>query len=252
MLMIAVSLSRGAAHHVSHVFVLQGVIARPDQWGKFTEKWDNALLGWKITFFKMAEAASWSDDLKKERLPYLRRLVHEHVLVAVDNVLEVKMLQETLEAHPDRRQRNPYFFCLTNLISYLLALPDFKDEEIQFICDEQDEKKMVRAAWKNFINTAPPDKNSRIVGEPIFGTEQRYLPIQAADMYAWWSRRRYLESAFGWPRIPLPSLPQIIETGAPPPTLQRYRQVWTKDRLEQYLAHDLEYLARKKLRDSGR
>ena len=149
---------------VPHVFVLQGLIARPDQWGKFTEEWDNALLGWNMPFFKMSEVAtSWSDDLKKGRLPYLRRLVHEHVLVAVDNVLEVKMLRETLASHPDRRQRNPYFFCLTNLITHLLSLPEFKDEEIQFICDEQTEKKMVRAAWKNFIDTAPPDKKSRIV-----------------------------------------------------------------------------------------
>ena len=71
-----------------------------------------------------------------------------------------------------------------------------------------------------FELSSPPDKKSRIVGEPIFGTEQRYLPIQAADMYAWWSRRRYLEAAFGWPRTPLPRLPQILETGVPPPILQ--------------------------------
>jgi Protein of unknown function (DUF3800) len=234
-----------------HVFVLQGLVARPDQWGKFIEKWDHALLGWKLPYFKMAEAALWPDAVKKERIPYLRRLVHEHVLVAVDNVLEVKVLRETLKSHPDRRQQNPYFFCLTNLITHVLSLPDFKDEEIQFICDEQAEKKMVRAAWKNFLDTAPPDKKSRIVGEPIFGTEQRYLPIQAADMYAWWSRRRYLESAFGFPKIALPKLPSAIEPGVHTPTLQRYRKVWTKDRLEHYLAHDLEYLRRKKLRDSG-
>jgi Protein of unknown function (DUF3800) len=229
-----------------HVFVLQGLIARPNDWIKFTDEWDNALLGWKLPYFKMSEAATWTDALKNERLPYVRRLVHEHVLAAVGNVLEVKMLRETLASHPDPRQRNPYFFCFINLISYLLTNPLFKDEEIQFIFDEQAERKMVRDAWQNFIDTAPPEQQSRFVGEPIFGNDQRYLPIQAADMYAWWTRRRYLEFAHGFPKLPLPKLPLSIEPGVPMPVLRRFSQVWNKDRLEEYLAHDLEYLARKK------
>jgi len=65
---------------VGPVFVLAGYIATAEQWAAFSDEWQ-AILDMKpaVKRFKMSEAANWSDQQWKERLPLFYRAIENHV-----------------------------------------------------------------------------------------------------------------------------------------------------------------------------
>ena len=100
-----------------------------------------------------------------------------------------------------------------------------KDDRIKFIFDDQiAEKRMVRAFWNVFMKDAPQFAKNRMLGEPAFENDIDFKPLQAADLLAWWIRRRYLERNYGLPRK---EFPRKIRTN--PITTRAI--FWTEDKL---------------------
>jgi len=80
--------------------------------------------------------------------------------------------------------------------------------QVDFIFDDQAEKTPLLAAWTLLKVAAKPDIRKFLGETPIFRDDEKFLPLQAADLYAWWilkwKREGTLESgslkelAFPW------------------------------------------------------
>jgi hypothetical protein len=62
-------------------------------------------------------------------------------------------------------------------------------EKIDFIFDEQTEKKVIYRIWDEFAETRPDSYRVTLGNTPRFENDQDFLPLQAADFWAWWARK---------------------------------------------------------------
>ena len=69
--------------------------------------------------------------------------------------------------------------------------PDMFDEKdkIDFVFDEQAEKKQIWAAWDEFVGASSPRYRDRVGAPPRFEKDSELMPLQAADFLAWWNSR---------------------------------------------------------------
>nr|NUR37546.1 hypothetical protein [Sphingomonas sp.] len=65
------------------------------------------------------------------------------------------------------------------------------DQPVDFIFDEHSIKRPFDAAWDEYISGRPPDIKERFGQHPIFRNDREFLPLQAADLWAWWVREWY-------------------------------------------------------------
>jgi hypothetical protein len=212
------------------IFVLAGYLASVSQWEALSKDWAFALESWHLPYFKMSEAAAaWSEELQRERIGYLYRLIDENVSGAFVNVLDPFVLKDVMQKHPSPHFSQPYTFSFFSLISQVTRSGLIgADNEIEFIFDEQmTEKKIIREVWDIFANSAPAEAKQRLAGEPLFGDDKKFMPLQAADLYAWWIRRRYLEKFHNVAKKEFP-----LEKRKNP--IKVHPMIWTRDKLVKF------------------
>ena len=92
----------------------------------------------------------------------------------------------------------PYHNIMGTLWRYQYNNDWHPDERVDFVFDEQGkESDRAQLMW-NFTVNATPNVVRKFVGNrPIHRDEKVFLPLQAADMFAWHVRRFYEEKARG-------------------------------------------------------
>ncbi len=63
------------------------------------------------------------------------------------------------------------------------------DETIQFHMDETYDSKFVNRIWPEYLQNRSYSMRSRYGDVPIFENDKTTLPLQAADLWAWWVRQ---------------------------------------------------------------
>src|ERR1700746_1350220 len=66
-------------------------------------------------------------------------------------------------------------------------------EPIDFIFDNKSEKEKVLTGWDWFISSLNPDMRKLVCPCPIFRKDEDFMPLQAADLWAWWVRKWFLD-----------------------------------------------------------
>jgi hypothetical protein len=90
--------------------------------------------------------------------------------------------------------RNPYLLAfrgLTDVINRRRKEFDQvvrSDERIYFIFDERSEKTKIIQAWDTIRESLPKEESALYAPNPRFENDQDFLPLQAADLWAWWLR----------------------------------------------------------------
>lgn len=178
----------------SPLFVLAGYASTEQKWHTFTKEWEHALRGLRLPYFKMAEANGWSEQKKKEFLPYLHNVIAKNVNFGFEVVVDKSALKDQLGGFCDVRASHPYYFCFYNLIQMLTTrerLPG-GNGRIRFTFDEQImEKNFILRNWEKFISYAPAAAKGRISGRVTFADDKNVIPLQAADFRAWQVRNMY-------------------------------------------------------------
>jgi len=210
----------------SGVFVLGGHIASAETWVRFTQEWEELLPRFGVLsgdnryHFKMSEMTCPGriDNV----LPFYRA-IERHNLLPISfklNVRDLRRAQARVSiggtfidwGYVD----NHYSFSMRSLMDLFhsnkgeLQRQLSLEEPIDFIFDERAEKKAILAGWDMYLANKPEDIRKCYGSHPRFEHDHKFLPLQAADFWAWWVREWYEQAAperivqrdFGvWPNI---------------------------------------------------
>lgn len=204
------------------VFVMAGWMGEAEEWLEFSEKWSAALNERpRIAVFKMRDAATFNNefggmsrterDLKVQRLA---RIITEHAFSAVQYAVELDGYADTLKPE-DIYYRAPYhlaFDAVALAVAFEL-LEREHGERVELIFDENMIFGRRAKKWYPLLRSVLTDAEREIMPvEPLFKSDDEFLPLQAADMIAWLFRRDWSAhaSSFDWlvheefaPRVPL-------------------------------------------------
>jgi hypothetical protein len=193
-------------------FVLGGHIASADSWAVFAKEWEELLpLGTLAKngkrHFKMAEMASSAEHVPHVRAFY--NVIEAHVTCSIScriNLPEferakARVLHKMSLLHVQvdlGRWANPYFFAFRVMLDnfhrererFKAVLP--LDEKIDFIFDNHSEKKPILDAWDEYFTEVVDEIVQPFYGaSPRFEDDQKFLPLQGADLWCWWVREWY-------------------------------------------------------------
>jgi len=231
------------SYNKNGVFVLAGYIASAESWAAFSKEWEEMLPHGVLDedgryHFKMSEMAL--NDDRMSRVSWFYRIIERHIIGYVSCKIDIS----ELKGIPRRfyipgavvdwgLYTNPYyvtFRCLldmfhNNRARMREAIPD--DETIDFYFDEQAEKTAILAMWDWYINSRGEDVRKYYGATPRFEDDKEFLPLQAADLWAWWVRKWYTEGT--------PEKIAQCEFGIFAPEKKRLLRFWTEFNQEQLM-----------------
>jgi hypothetical protein len=206
------------------LFVLAGYVSTTERWAAFSDEWQK-LLDHRdpehfraLEYFKMSEMQSERD---RERCRWFHNVIEEYALGAISYTISTKVLRHEVErmfTEPEWRHglSNPWAFATSALLPVYarnrqaINLPE---GPIDFVFDDRSDKKIIIENWDRFKSNNP-DCANLMGATPIFRSDREYLPLQAADLFAWWVRHWQLDGIkgneisqceFPWPRTtPMP------------------------------------------------
>ena len=186
-------------------FVLAGHIATAEAWVAFAKDWEELLPFGTLApngkyHFKMSEMALLPERM--ERLPAFWRAIQKHVAVSLScriNIAELRRARTRIYV-PAADVRwgfweNPYLVasrCLLDMFHIKRKEIESRipaNEPVDFIFDEQTEKAVILEAWTRYIASRPDETRNLYGATPRFENDQKFLPLQAADFWAWWIRK---------------------------------------------------------------
>jgi hypothetical protein len=196
----------------SEVTVIAGYIADKRCWERVTQRWNTALRKYGVNVFHMSSYwrnespyDKWSDAKKKKFLRSLIRIARDGTWFAIGGMVPTKDYDELmapgLRSPSDARRlqfSHPYHFCFAMLLVRFMAYltsdidqrfprkPEFK-EKVAFVFDQQQQFEKVAnlgfALCKKLF-----DQDDRFLSI-TFASKTANVPLQAADLLAFYSRR---------------------------------------------------------------
>jgi hypothetical protein len=190
-------------------FVLAGYVASAETWAKFSKDWEE-ILPYSgqvddngVGYFKMSDLARKGDGIERSQAFF--RVIEKHVQLAVSCKINVREMKSAFErvATPSVQLNwntlaNPYIFAFRCLLDMFHTHKTELAETIlppginvDFIFDDQAEKAPILEAWDSYIAQRPPQTRDLYGTTPRFENEKKFMPLQAADFWAWWVREWY-------------------------------------------------------------
>lgn len=201
--------------------VIAGYIATEETWEAFSKAWKTRVDCAGLPYFKMHQMAD-----RPEIAGWFYRLVEEFPIKAsiacVLNTAELVEVERSIKypayiTNPNSAN-NPYYWGFKYIIGSIaqhqreLGL----SEPIDFIFDDESEKTKIPRAWEQMKTAARDDIREMIGDMPIFRDDIKTMPLQAADLYAWWAFKWQREGVQNWVReqpFPWPKYRNIARLG---------------------------------------
>lgn len=195
--------------------ILAGYIGSVDTWLRFSAEWGEMLeLRPRIRRFKMSELYG---DGMLERAMFHYRIADKYPIFGIGCAIPLAPLYKVVaELNIPPMWENPYYFAWRVVVTLslegakLLGLID----PMEFIFDTQSDKVNVIKSWDNYYESVPIITRQKLRGPPSFKNDEDVMPLQAADMIAWWARRQYIKD-----KLRMRDLFPIEWTGGKEPSL---------------------------------
>lgn len=186
-------------------FVLGGCISPAKDWATFSKEWEATLptkgvLGADgIYRFKMSEMAALPERM--DRVPIFYSIIEKYVLGFLSVRLEINALRRARERITTGNgfpiiwdeYADPFYIAFRFLFDMFHLYREEMtrgiplDQKVEFYFDEQSQKKTIFAIWDNYIKHRG-DESKYYGNVPRFENDDEFLPLQAADFWAWWVR----------------------------------------------------------------
>lgn len=190
-----VYIDESGIHEGSPVVTVAAYLARPKQWAAFTSEWLRAIK--PIRVYHAADAANcrgefegWTPqrvaDLAKRVLP----IIPKHTANAAAAAIQMDDYNAALKNKPHLKSLlgTPYGACLQWVLSILLrAKAEYGNrEQIAFFHEHNNYESEAHAVY----NYVMKRWDIGAVSSFTFGSKQKYVPLQAADTYAYEANKR--------------------------------------------------------------
>jgi len=180
------------------VFVMAGYVATDDAWPHFCIDWQELLdESPALKAFKMNKLRR-----RPTRCERFYRVIEKHVALAVSCYIPVDELAAAVDETPwphyisgTAALKDPYYFAFKAIID-LLAQHQSRlriDESVDFVFDTETQGDRCLSQWNRMLISSDPSIRVRIGGVPEYQDDKSCLPLQAADMYAYWVRKWWLD-----------------------------------------------------------
>ena len=181
-------------------FVLAGYIARPDVWCEFSKEWEAVKHAPRhIDYFKMRHAwyfkgdfEPFNTDERNKKVADLYAVIEQYVMKGVAIIIPVKTYKTYAKLINHPKAADPYFLAAYFMMVQVAQEQDIMgiSEPVDFIFDHQEGMSgPVQDAWDALKSFAPPFVAQRLGKRPGFEDDKLFMPLQAADLHAWWVRR---------------------------------------------------------------
>lgn len=201
-------------------FVLAGLIGHSEQWIEFSNNWQAALNeSPSIAYFKMQEAANmkgqfggWKFSQRDAKLKRLAGVLNSYKFDFISVSLDMVGFYEVMSEHVPRPMNNPYFVGFHQIIAAVgfHLLEHGQKEQFEIIFDENLVFGPRAKRWYPLVkDVAVPDLVPLLPPEPIFKNDHEFLPLQAADLFAWLIRRAWNDNQpqeFSWIITEIPNI----------------------------------------------
>ena len=190
----------GGKGHTRH-FVLAGLVADAEAWAEFSNEWRAFLdASPAIPTFKMRHAAGlgghfwgWKETDRDKKLRGLAKIINRYARISTHSMIDLGAFAQTW-GRMDGPQRDPYFYPFYNtILACAWTLWDLGlRERFEIIFDEQVIFGPRAKHWYHFYKTMVASKEPELAAtlpiEPMFQCDDDFMPLQAADMFAWCMR----------------------------------------------------------------
>lgn len=240
----------------SRYFVLAGFISTAGRWAAFSDAWKAELDGGPeidppLEYFKSTEAAGlrdqfsdrrgWTPEMRDRKMLAFAEIAREAAIARVACYLRNDLFERHIKSLPIPERRlasdNPYILLQYNLvIATAVRGPQCGIEPpCDFIFDRQlgfeDETLRHWAGVREAAKQNPrADLSPWVKQPPLFREDKDFLPLQAADLYAWHLRRTVRQNEVLW-MPPAPALKRL----EPLPEISRWMDEEELIRLRDYL-----------------
>jgi hypothetical protein len=198
-----------------NVFVMAGYIASVEQWNAFSDEWTSLLrLGpphfRRISEFKMRDMRG--SPLAEEQSELFYRVIERHVTAHISCTIKLDDLTNAFRRFSwpqwlDNQDilLSEYYNAFEAIVKGL-AIEQGRlgmNEPIDMIFDENTNKGKCMRAWHILKHRGHPDIVRMLGVRPTFMDSIKTMPLQAADMLAYWLRECQLESESQYGRFHL-------------------------------------------------
>lgn len=200
----------------SPVFILGGFVASTKAWAAFSTEWQAALDEKPaLEYFKMSEAArlqeqfarskGWDEAKRDNRLITFARIIKKYAHLRIHASVRNDEFEKYIKSVPVPQRKlgidSPYTLLFMQIILAMATGGDQFDlaGACDFVFDEQGAFSQEALAWwpnfKSGIDRLSKSDLPRYVGSPpIFRNDREFLPLQAADLYAWQIRQHHIQN----------------------------------------------------------
>lgn len=189
-----------------NVLTIGGYVASVENWRAFNKDWAEALdvvnIGRPL---HMSEYMGiWSEDTKAVRIGHLYDIIDRYALFGVGVAVDKKALARIMAPVSQKAFKKPWIFALLKAVTQTLnrGHVHFAEQPVQFIFDRGREEKMIKNIWPELVANAPEKAQVYLPKEPQFADDEEALPLQAADMKAWFARKAYEHQFLGAEALP--------------------------------------------------
>jgi hypothetical protein len=189
------------------LFVLAGGIATVEQWAAFSTEWQERLnMRPPLEYFKQSEMVQSPERL--ERSGWFERVLRDHVTALISCVVRteelVKVVREIkwpVKVVNADKLGNPYYFAFHAIMNKLAQYQEQLgiSEPVYFVFDDEGEKKNTLQGWDRIKLSVTPEVRKLMGSTPTYRDDKQFLPLQGADLFAYWVRQMELNKIKGVP-----------------------------------------------------
>ena len=179
------------------IIVLAGHIATAESWAHFAKAWEEILPYSGLTdkhgkcYFKMSEMASGDD--RRLKAGFFYRIIENHLNKMIAVAVDIRALRQVVcELGLPEPLENPYALIYRCILE---ATTQFQkqiglNEPVDFFFDKDGQERKVKRGFEILRQNLA---TGGLLGhEPQFKNDEKFLPLQAADLIAWHLREHWL------------------------------------------------------------
>jgi hypothetical protein len=200
MLMLQGYFDESGSEGQDSVVVLAGFVSTGEKWTRFSDEWSR-LLTPRRPVFKMREEANRKPiSARNDRIAAFADIIQRNILYKIECSVSVSAFQSVIKGRffPSNRHArildDYYVWVFNNLVARLCEGIWYRGYRHPFdiFFDEQlKHGPRARKLYKIACDLTKPRYRRVLPTEPIFRNDNDFRPLQAADMFAWLTRKKY-------------------------------------------------------------